>query len=134
MIEVAFRKLLLAAQPVADLVADRVYFNLRPQDERRPSVVLTVVSAIPGATFKGRGGYVNGRMQVNALAPTYPQAKQLAQAARDALDGYTGTQDATVICYLMSENARDIPVMPLTGSANQATFGVSVDVKFMVKE
>jgi hypothetical protein len=134
MIEVAFRQLLTNDTATAALVADRVYFVNRPQDERRASVILNLISAIPGMTFQGRGGYVNGRIQVSCLAPTYPQAKALAQAARNVLEGYHGTQDGTVIAYIETETFRDIPVMPLQGAAQPASFGVSIDAKYMIKE
>jgi hypothetical protein len=134
MIEVAFRKLLTVDATVAALVVDRVYFGNRPQNERRPSIVLYLVSqTVPGMTYRGQD-FSTGRMQLNCLAPTYPQAKQLAAAARTALDGFTGTQDGTEVGYILISNYRDIPVMPLQGAAQPATFGVSIDAIFMVKE
>src|SRR4051794_38130692 len=99
MIEVAFRNILVNDAAVAGLAAGRVYFITRPQDQRQPSIVLSLVSAIPGSTFDGNGNYTNGRMQVTCLAPTYPQVKALAQAARGAIDGFTGVQDGTTIAY-----------------------------------
>ncbi len=67
MIEPAFRSLLIGAAPVADIVADRVHFNATSQDERRPRIVLLTISAVPGRTFQGRGGYVIGRMRVHGV-------------------------------------------------------------------
>lgn len=133
MIEVAFRNLLTADETVAPLVADRVYFINRPQDERRASIVLNLVSStIPDMTFNG-SDYVTGRMQLSCLAPTYPQAKALAQAARDAIDGFSGTNDGTAIGYIVIDSFRDIPVLPLQGAGQPATFGVSVDAIFLTK-
>jgi Protein of unknown function (DUF3168) len=135
MIEVAFRQLLTAdTAPTTALVTDRVYFGNRPQNERRATIILTLISAIPGVTFQGRGGYVNGRIQVSCLAPTYPAAKALAEAARDVLDGFRGTQDGTVIAYIETEQLKDIPVLPLEGAGTPASYGVSVDARFMHKE
>ena len=134
MIEPAFRILLKDAAAVAPLVGDRLYFAVAPQNERRPRIVLALVSARSGHTFAGRGGYVIGRMQVDCLAPTYPQAKELAKAAQDALDGYTGTTDGTAIDYIETEESRDIPTAPPAGSAEPTTYGVTFDARFMHKE
>lgn len=133
MIEPGLRILLANNDPVKGIVDDRVYFVIAPQNERRPRIVLTLMSAVPGFTFEGRGGYVNGLMQINCLAPTYEQAKQLAQAVRDAVDGYAGTQDGTVFGFIETDNTRDIPMAPLEGKA-LPTFGVSVDAAFMALE
>lgn len=134
MIEVAFRKILAADETVAGLVTDRIYFINRPQNERRPSIMQNLVSqVVPGMTYNGQD-YSTGRMQLACLAPTYPQAKELAKAARAAVDGFTGTEDGTDIGYLVVDSYRDIPVMPLQGAATPATFGVSIDVTFLIKE
>jgi len=133
MIEPGFRILLTAAPVVQALVTDRLYFNAGPQDERRPRLVLTLISSIPGFTFEGRGGYVKGRMQITALAPTYPEAKQLVTAVRDAIDAYSGTVDDTEFGFILTENTRDIPAVPFEGRA-LPTFGVSIDAKFLAME
>lgn len=134
MIEVAFRQLLIADADVAPLVTDRVWFNTRPQDVRDPGIVLSLVSNTPAQTLTGFAGYSNGRMQLNCLAPTYPQAKQLAAVVRDALDGYSGVQDSTTIARLTISGMRDLPVLPLVGSGQPATFAVSIDCLFLIKE
>lgn len=130
MIEPAFRSLLVGNEPVAAIVADRVYFSAGPQDERRARIVLRTVSAVPGRTFKGRAGYVTGRMQVDCLAPTYPQAKQLTKAALSALDNYSGTVADVRVDLIECEDAADITTAPLEGKATP-TFGVSIDARFM---
>jgi len=138
MIEVAFRNILAAdngqnSDGVKSIVADRIYFGIRPQDERRALVVLSLVSDVPGHTLDGPDGTATGRMQVNCLAPTYAQAKILAAAVDLVLDGYTGESDGTIIAYIETENMKDIPAMPLVGAATAATFGVSVDARFLTK-
>jgi hypothetical protein len=133
-IDVAFLQLLSSDDEVEAIADGRVYFDVRPQNERQPSIVLNLISATPGMTFKGRGGYVNGRMQVNCSAPTKSQAKSLAQAARDALDGYVGTTDGTMFSYILTQNFRDIPVVVLPGAATPASYGVSIDALFMAAE
>lgn len=133
MIEPAIRQILLASNDVLAAVEDRIYFVIAPQGERRTRIVLQLVTSVPGFTFEGRGGYVNGRIQVTSLAPTYQEAKELTAAVRLALDGFSGTADDTDIAFIETENVRDIPAAPLEGRATP-TFGVAVDATFMHME
>lgn len=133
MIEVAFRLVLNEDEDTQGLTEGRVYFNAAPQNERRPRVVLRLVSAVPGHVFGGKGGWTKGRMQADCLAPTYEQAKELAAAVNEVLDGFSGNKDETEIAFIETENKRDIPMLPLEGSATP-TFGVSIDCRFMYTE
>jgi hypothetical protein len=117
-IEVATRLILKGAAPVQTLAADRVYFGVAEQNERRPRIVLTLVSSNRAHTHQGAGGYTRGRMQVDCLA-------------QDALDNYVGTVDGTPIDWIETEEARDIPMATPAGGAAPTTFGVSFDARFM---
>ena len=131
MIEPAFRIILTTNPPAKALVAERVYFGIAEQNERRPRIVLSLVSANRAHTFEGAGGYTRGRMQVDCLAPTYPDAKALAKAAQDALDNYVGTVDGTAIDWIETEEAKDIPMATPAGGAAPTTYGVTFDARFM---
>lgn len=133
MIEPAFRILLTANAAVTALVGDRIYFGAAAQNERRARIVMTTTSKVHHHTFQGHAGWVTGRMQIDALAPTYPQAKELAEAIRAAIDSYSGTADDTDISYIEIDEERDIHTAPLAGKA-EATHGVSVDARFMFIE
>jgi hypothetical protein len=128
-IEPAFRSLLFAAAPVVAIVTDRVWLASRPQNERRAGVVLTLTTATHPHTFEEHGGYVQGSMQCDCLAPDYRAAKELAEAVKAALDNYTGTVDGLRIDYIEIDTESDIPRLPLEGQS-LPTFGVSVDVNF----
>src|SRR5687768_6237428 len=99
-IEPAFRSLLLAAAPVVSMVQDRVWLGSRPQNELRPGVVLTLVTASHPHTFEEHGGYVQGTMQADCLAPDYKAAKELTEAVKNALDNYTGTVAGVAVDYI----------------------------------
>jgi hypothetical protein len=135
MIEVAFRQILQGDAATAAIVGVAgVYFINRPQDNRAPCIVLNNVSSVPGMVFGGRGGYVNGRMQITCLAPSYQIAKSIAAAVRNCVDGYSGTQDTSIISYIETESTRDISVEPLIGAGAPATYGVVVDALYMTAE
>lgn len=129
MIEPAYRTILLAAPAVAGIVGDRVWLGIRPQNERRAGVVLTLLTGTHPHTFEGHGGYVQGRMQADCLAPDYRAAKELAKAVKDALDNYTGTVAGVAVDYIEIEEESDIPRLPLEGQA-VGTCGVSVESDF----
>lgn len=133
MTEAAIRQLLVGDDDVKALADERVYFNIAPQDERRPRIVLTLLSLAPDFTFDNRSNWGSGSMQIACLAPTYPEAKQLVAAAREVLEAFEGTQDGTEFGWIQTENMRDIPAAPLTGRA-VPTFGVSIDARFLVME
>jgi hypothetical protein len=133
MIEQGFYSLLSTTPAVTAIAGDRVYFNVRPQNERRPSVVLTRVSTGFFRTFKSRAEKVRGAMQVDCLAPTYRTAKELARAVRGVLDGFKGNAGDTRFRWVQIDDESDIPTVPLEGKA-EPTFGVSLDVRFMADE
>jgi hypothetical protein len=132
MIEPSFRTILLAAQPVRLLVDDRVYLGNAAQSERRPRIVLTLISRENAHCIDGAAGYGTGAMNVACLAPTYQGAKELADAARSALDCYVGlgVTSFVEIHWIEIESEEDIHVAPLEGQA-VPTFGVSLTARFM---
>ena len=133
MIEPAFRKLLADNQAVTAIAADRLWLGARPQGERRPGVVLTLTSSEHAHTFEGHGGYVNGSIQLDCLAPDYQTAKELTAAVIAAIDNYTGTVAGTVIDLIEVDGEADIPRLPLEGQA-VPSFGVSIDASFQYQK
>lgn len=133
MIENALHNLLSTTPAVTNLASDRVYFNLRPQNERRAGIVLTRTGTSRFRTMKGTARTVKGTMQVDVLAPTYPIAKQLAGAVRSLLEGFKGQSGDTLFKWVQINDESDIPTTPLVGKA-EPTFGVSLDIEFMAIE
>ena len=133
MIEPTFRKLL--ADPdrgVFPLTDDRVYIGSPEQDERRPRIVLTVLSKKPEHTFDGPAGYTTGQMQVACLAPKYADARAIADAAAPPiLDNYEGAgfDDSISIDYLEIDDDHDIPSMTPVGQP-QPMHGIALVVNF----
>jgi hypothetical protein len=134
MIEVAIRQLLINDTATAAIIADRAWLGFRPQDERRPGIVISLIASNEDLDYDGPSGAVEGRIDLNCLAPTYAIAKSLALAARAKLNGWSGTQDGTCVGYIKIENMRDIPVAPLVGAGVPASFGVGLDALFLFTE
>lgn len=133
MIEQAFFSLLSGTPAVTNVTSDRVFLGVRPQGERRPSLVLSRVSTSYFRTHKGRAKTFKGRMQIDALAATYREAKELTKAVRDVLDNFKGFAGTTKFRWVQIDDESDIPTVPLEGKA-EPTFGVSLDATFMADE
>src|SRR4051812_15709762 len=110
MIESAMRQVLISNTAVAAVIAGRCWFQVRPQGERRPGVVLSRSGGSDPGNIDGPAGFVQGTMQVDCLAPTYPDAKALAAKVASALDGYSGAVGTTEIDYMSVDDQSDIPV------------------------
>lgn len=130
MVEPAFRILLAGDTDVAAVIGERCYFNVRPQDERRPCLTITRVSTFIARRFSGGSGATKGRIQVDVFAATYQQVKELTAKVRQRLDGYTGTVADTRFFYIEVEDERDLPAAPLEGQATPL-YATSIDCRFL---
>ena len=130
MVEPAFRLMLTGDTAINAVVQDRVYHNVRPADERRPSLVLTRVSTFFARRFGGDSGAVKGRMQIDVLGESYQTVKLLAEKVRNRIDGFTGTIGGTRFHFCEIEDERDTPSAPLAGRATPL-YAVSIDARFL---
>lgn len=90
---IIMRTLLTAWQPVQDLVADRVIAGDVPEDEGLPAIGLKEISRNDQDTVARAGAatLVRARVQVTVYAKTYPQQKQLLDAAKLGPGAHAGT-------------------------------------------
>ena len=89
--EEQLRAILLASSGVTALApAARINWGAHPQGAALPALVLNVISDAEEYTMTGPDGLSQGRVQVDAYADTYAQAKQLSRAVLAALSGYRG--------------------------------------------
>jgi hypothetical protein len=89
--EEALLALLTAHEPLADLVGDRIAWDVKPQGDADPSVTLHLISDPPDYHMQGPSGYVQSRVQIDVRAPHRTQAKAAADAIEALLSGYSGT-------------------------------------------
>ncbi|MGE5611149.1 MAG: tail completion protein gp17 [Bacillota bacterium] len=135
MIEAAIRSILIKDPFVSQIVGERVYFVMAPQNEgQRAHLILQLVSSTPGRTYEGRSDWTQGTMEITCLASTYPAAKALFKAVSDALDEFEGTEGDTHIDYIELSESRDVPTgQPLEGRP-APMYGVQIDAEFMYHE
>jgi hypothetical protein len=95
-IEQALRAVLVADVGVS-AITTRVYPNYIPQAPTWPLVVYQKVSGERDHDITGPTGKAHPRFQLECWAETYDEAKSLANAVREALDGNTFTEGAVTI-------------------------------------
>lgn len=79
---------LTSAAPVTALVATRVFPDLMPQETALPALVVTVISDVPESSLDGAqaDSLANARVQVDAYSRTRAQAREVAEAVKNAMD------------------------------------------------
>lgn len=83
--EGALRFRLIAAQPVAALIGNRVAWIERPQQDALPGVTLQLVTDARGQSITGFDGLQSGDVQIDVWAATYGQGKAIKEAVIAAL-------------------------------------------------
>jgi hypothetical protein len=132
-IEPAFRVLLLNDTAINTAVGGRIFHNIRPQDERRPSLVLTRVSTFFARRFGSGVTATRGRMQIDCSAEDYRTVKELAQKVRKRVDGFVGTLEGIRLHLTEVEDEADVPSAPLVGNATPL-FVVRIDARFLYED
>ena len=106
MIETAIRSILINDATVKDITT-RCYPVTIPQSPTYPLILYTKITGMRDHHLQGPNGRAHPRMQIESWAKTYTEAKTLAGAIREALDGYSGTASGTVIGSCLIDSERD---------------------------
>lgn len=120
--EQALRAILLASSGVTSLApAARINWGAHPQGAALPALVLNVVSDAEGMVMNGPNGLSEGRVQIDAYADTYGDAKALARAVRTLLHGLRNT-NFRLVMHVATRDSRE-------GGTNEAErpYRVSMD-------
>ncbi|KQS86942.1 DUF3168 domain-containing protein [Rhizobium sp. Leaf383] len=103
--EEALIALLLAHADLVDLVGMKVRPGRASQTDLAPFIVVQVIDKNRAYTMKGHSGLVRSRMQIDAYADSYAQAKVIARIIEARLNGY---KDAAFKAIFL-EDHRDLP-------------------------
>jgi len=129
----AFRQLCIDDTTVQGLVDSRLTMNVAPQGQEFPYVVMTVIDDVPFHHMTAASGVAIARMQVDCYAEVHSGAHDVADAIREATDGFRGTVTANsgtmVIKSLHLEELSDNYVPAIRGD-EEGTYRVSMD--FMI--
>lgn len=108
-IEIALRTLLVNDAAVAALAGSRVYPLRLPQNYTLPGISYQRISTARTHEIDiGPTGWAWARFQIDCWADSYGTVRSLAEATRQALDGYKGTSSSTHIGGMYIESERDL--------------------------
>lgn len=80
----------LKADPAVMAIANFADWGAAPRGAARPGLVLHVVGGRDDYALEGATGHASARIQVDAWADSYSDAKRLSRAVRALLSGFSG--------------------------------------------
>ena len=81
-----------AANPIpGDSPGSGIYWAMMPEKAPLPAIVLTTVAGAGTPSLDGADPLHTARVQLSCYGRTYSDAKALARAVRNLLEGYCGT-------------------------------------------
>ena len=107
-IETALYSILIGDATVLSLIDTRVYPGIVPPGADMPAVTYSQISGDREHVGDGPVGLVDSKFQFNCWAKNYGESRTLADAVRQALDGFTGVQNTVLIQTVMLELEVDI--------------------------
>lgn len=105
--DAAIRTVLLLSPEVALLVGTKVYPIMAPSSTAMPFITYRRGGIQRQQTLQNPAGVPRVSFDVQVYALTYEEARGVADAVRQTLDGYAGTIDNTVIHQASLENEAD---------------------------
>lgn len=101
--EAALAAILSADAAVFAIVGARIHPIQRPQGSATPALVMTRTGGGHAYTYAARDGLVESRVQIDAWADRYADAKALARAVTDALSGFRAASGTIRSAFLFAE-------------------------------
>jgi len=98
---------LMADSDVTDLISTRLYPMVVPQDVSLPAVAYQRISGPREPVHEGASGLARARMQFTVLGSTYEGGKDVAEALRGSMDGFSGTMGTVAVNAAFLENDVD---------------------------
>jgi len=91
LIEEALMTYLLAQSGVTDYVGQRIYFARARQGTSKPYIVISKIDSPRPGSHETSDHLAHPRFQLSVFSATYGEAKNIVEALRSALQGYSGT-------------------------------------------
>lgn len=139
-IEASLKTYLSAQGGIASLAGSRIYRGHAPQgaispltESWLPFIVLQRITGGHEHELSGGAGIAQPTIQIDCIAPTYGQAKELSEAVRAVLQGYSGAMSSDTVRVATLENEIDIIEPPET-AAERPVHRVVTDYRIWVLE
>ena len=132
-IETAIYALLTADLTLTALVGTRITPVIVPQRSAMPAVTFAQVAGARTHSVDGPTGQVNSRWQFNCWASNTRSPRAVADALRQAIDGYSGTTGGVIFQSIQSQTENDIDANP-AGVNVSRRYGKSQDFEIWFLE
>lgn len=106
--EADLRTYLLADSTISNLIGTRMYPVVLPQSPTYPAVSYSTISAQRGHNMQAPDGLAAQRIQVDAWALTYAQARSLSDAIRNRIDSFRGSMGSTKVQGIFFDTERHL--------------------------
>ncbi len=118
---------------VTAIISTRIYPNIALQGAALPHLVYKQLSGPRDEVMEGPSGLVESRFEMNCWSDTYSETRDLADAVRALLDGYSGTADAVEIQAIHLVDESDTPALT-PGTDVIKRYGKRLDLTVWFKE
>lgn len=125
--EAVLRAALTNNATVAALLGTKVYPVVAPAEATYPFVTWRRIQVLRQQTLANPMGVPKVTVEFSIYGATYDQARQVADAMRQVLDGYRGTVDNTTVQYASVENETD-DFVSLTGAELPPSYQIAMTV------
>lgn len=126
--EAVLRVALTSDPDVGALVGTKVYPVVAPAEATYPFVTWRRVQVQRQQTLANPMGVPKVTIDYSIYGATYDQARQVADAMRQVLDGYRGTVDNTTVQYASLENESD-DFVSLTGAELPPSYQIVMTIE-----
>ena len=115
----AFRQILVDDSTVQGLVDAQVFRDVAPQDATLPLIVYTIIDDVPFNHLQAQAAESIARVQCDCYAVKHDGARALADAAREAANGFRGTvttgDGSLSVTLLQLDTSSDGYIEPASG-------------------
>jgi hypothetical protein len=126
-IEFSLITFLQATTALQTIVGQNIYPDVVPDGPNAyPAITIQTISDVPGYSMVGESGLTYVRVQVSSWARTRLVARQLDDAVRQCLSGYSGPAGSDTIQSSLAVNRRDT-VEPDPGNERARIYGCQRD-------
>lgn len=125
----AVRAWMIEQSDVAELVADRIYPDILPQNPQYPSVVMTKLSVRHEHQLSDLAGLAHARVQFDCYATTRAVANQVAEAIRlTRITAVKGETEGVDIRGVELEEGQRNFVEPPNDASDEFRYGTNFDL------
>ena len=111
----------------------RIYPVFLPQGRPHPALIYKRIDGGHDHNLKGSAGHATGKFQIDALSDSYEGADTLAEAVRQAMDGFGGTFGSTDVRSVKLDDEEDDYVEPFDAS-DEGVFVITLTYSILYAE